>query len=55
MALLNDVHTEGVNRCALACARHARDADASRVARVGETLLDDLLSDDLVLGIAALD
>ena len=48
VSLPEHVHAESVDARGLACARHAGDADAARVARIGQALLDDLLRQDLV-------
>ena len=52
---LQDMNAELVYAGALAGSRNAADADADTVAGVGETLLDDFLRYDLVLGNGALD
>ena len=53
--LLQHVDAELVDAGRLACAGYAADADAHGVATVGQTLVDDLLSLLLVVGIDALD
>ena len=40
-----------VDRRTLACARHTRDADATRLAGVWQAFLNHLLSNDLMVGI----
>ena len=52
---LEDMNAELVYAGALACSGNAADAYSDTVAGVGQTLLDDFLRDDLVLGNGALD
>jgi hypothetical protein len=53
--LLEDMNAELVDTCALACTRHAANADAHAVAGVRQALLDDFLRNDLMLGNRAFD
>ena len=54
MSLLQEVHTEHINRGTLSCARHTGDPNTHRFSCVGKALLDDLLCHLLMLMLGAL-
>ena len=53
--LLQHMNAKLINTRRLACTRHTTDTNADAVAAIGQTLVDDLLSPCLMVGVHALD